>query len=196
MQMETVTTGTAVRYFVMAATPSRLYIFQGTTSLEVNFCLPLGILCACSLLCLTPCLLSPSWARDFTAQGPWSSIFDNMFPLLSLRSGNVGWMYVWQAVFMSYAEGIAHFTELPGEIPNSELHFYGKQRRSERFAWLAGPGIYHGHLNLGTSPRSSPITYTLIAKSYLFPKCLLFTANLDYAVQNTDAGFRNDSWQC
>ncbi len=44
------------------------------------------------------------------------SIFDNM--LLSLRSGNVGWMYVWQAVFMSYAEGIAHFTELPGEIPN------------------------------------------------------------------------------
>ncbi len=118
MQMETVTTGTAVRYFVMAATPSRLYIFQGTTSLEVNFCLPLGILCACSLLCLTPCLLSPSWARDFTAQGPWSSIFDNMFPLLSLRSGNVGWMYVWQAVFMSYAEGIAHFTELPGEIPN------------------------------------------------------------------------------
>ncbi|CAK9261476.1 unnamed protein product [Sphagnum jensenii] len=93
VQMETVTTGTAVRYFVMAATPSRLYIFQGTTSLE--------------------------------------------------------------AVFMSYAEGIAHFTELPGEIPNSELHFYGKQRRSERFAWLAGPGIYHGHLNLGTSPSAN-----------------------------------------
>jgi hypothetical protein len=42
MQMETVTTGTAVRYFVMAATPSRLYVFQGTTSLEVNSCLPLG----------------------------------------------------------------------------------------------------------------------------------------------------------
>ncbi len=49
---------------------------------------------------------------------PMVSIFDNMFLLLSLRSGNVGWMYVWQAVFMSYAEGIAHFTELPGEIPN------------------------------------------------------------------------------
>jgi hypothetical protein len=46
------------------------------------------------------------------------SIFDNMFLILSLRSSNVGWMYVWQAVFMSYAEGIAHFTELPGEIPN------------------------------------------------------------------------------
>jgi hypothetical protein len=71
----------------------------------------------------------------------------------------------------------------------SELHFYGKQRRSEQFAWLAGPGIYHGHLNLGTSPRSSPITHTLIAISYLFLKCLLFIANLDYAVQKTDAGF-------
>jgi hypothetical protein len=118
MQMETVTTGTAVRYFVMAATPSRLYIFQGTTSLEVNSCLPLGILCAHSLLCLTPCLLSRSWAGDFTAQGPWSAYLTTCFFFFLLRSGNVGWMYVWQAVFMSYAEGIAHFTELPGEIPN------------------------------------------------------------------------------
>jgi hypothetical protein len=37
----------------------------------------------------------------------------------------------------------------------SELHFYGKQHRSEQFAWLAGPGIYHGHLNLGTSPSAN-----------------------------------------
>jgi hypothetical protein len=79
VQMETVTTGTAVRYFVMAATPSRLYIFQGTTSLEVNSCLPLGILCAHSLLCLTPCLLSPSWAGDFTARGPWSAYLTTRF---------------------------------------------------------------------------------------------------------------------
>jgi len=56
MQMETVTTGTVVHYFVMAATPSGLFVFQGTTSLEVNSCLPLGILCAHSLFCLTPCL--------------------------------------------------------------------------------------------------------------------------------------------
>jgi hypothetical protein len=39
---------------------------------------------------------------------------------------------------------------VPTMIFGSELQFYGEQRRAERFAWLAGPGIYHGHLNLGT----------------------------------------------
>ena len=45
----------------------------------------------------------------------------------------------------------------------SELQFYGKQRRAERFAWLAGPGIYHGHLNLGTTSRlgSPPISLVI-----------------------------------
>lgn len=93
VQMEVVNLGSTTRYFVMAATPSRLYIFQGTGSLE--------------------------------------------------------------AVFKAYSEGPPHFTELPGAIPNSELQFYGKQRRAERFAWLAGPGIYHGHLNLGTTQSAN-----------------------------------------
>ncbi len=74
------------------------------------------------------------------------------------------------------------------------LHFYGKQCRLERFAWLVGLGIYHGHLNLGTSPRFSPITHALIGISYL-SKCLLFTTNLDYVIQEIDAGFWNDSSQ-
>jgi hypothetical protein len=39
------------------------------------------------------------------------NIFDNMFLILSLRPGI-------SLVFMSYAEGIAHFTELLGEVPN------------------------------------------------------------------------------
>lgn len=87
VQMEVVISGGVSRYFVMAATPSRLYTFHGA-SLE--------------------------------------------------------------AAFKAYAEGGGHFTELPNESSISELQFYGEQRRAERFAWLAGPGIYHGHLNLGT----------------------------------------------
>ncbi|KAG0626001.1 hypothetical protein M758_2G095100 [Ceratodon purpureus] len=88
VQMEVVILGGVTRYYVMAATPSRLYTFQGTGSLE--------------------------------------------------------------AAFKAYAEGGSHFTELPSDNSNSELQFYGKRQRAERFAWLAGPGIYHGHLNFGT----------------------------------------------
>lgn len=53
------------------------------------------------------------------------------------------------SVFASYKERAVHFMELPGEIPNSELHFFIKQRRATHFAWLSGAGIYHGGLNFG-----------------------------------------------
>ncbi|KAL8465488.1 hypothetical protein ACS0TY_034842 [Phlomoides rotata] len=59
------------------------------------------------------------------------------------------------SVFASYAERAVHFMELPGEIPNSELHFFIKQRRTLHFAWLSGAGIYHGGLNFGAH-HSSP----------------------------------------
>uniref|UniRef100_A0A2P2LBD4 Uncharacterized protein n=1 Tax=Rhizophora mucronata TaxID=61149 RepID=A0A2P2LBD4_RHIMU len=52
-------------------------------------------------------------------------------------------------VFASYFDRAVHFMELPGEIPNSELHFFIKQRRAVHFAWLSGAGIYHGGLNFG-----------------------------------------------
>ncbi|GBG85891.1 hypothetical protein CBR_g40703 [Chara braunii] len=53
------------------------------------------------------------------------------------------------AVFSRYSDKMPKFTELPGELPNSEVHFSGKlQRRCERFAWMSAVGIYHGHLNL------------------------------------------------
>ncbi|XP_031249289.1 vacuolar sorting protein 18 isoform X2 [Pistacia vera] len=58
-------------------------------------------------------------------------------------------------VFASYLERAVHFMELPGEIPNSELHFFIKQRRAVHFAWLSGAGIYHGGLNFGAQ-HSSP----------------------------------------
>eukprot|EP01018_Ginkgo_biloba_P010354 Gb_14455 [translate_table: standard] len=93
LQMETSGTGTATRYYLMAVTPTRLYAFTGTGSLDV--------------------------------------------------------------VFSTYTDRVVHFTELPGEMPQSELHFFVKQRRAEHFAWLAGAGVYHGDLNLGASQSSS-----------------------------------------
>ncbi|KAM1977727.1 hypothetical protein ACFX16_014495 [Malus domestica] len=60
-----------------------------------------------------------------------------------------------ETVFAGYSEQTVHFMELPGEIPNSELHFYIKQRRAIHFAWLSGAGIYHGGLNFGAQ-HSSP----------------------------------------
>ncbi|XP_024020984.1 vacuolar protein sorting-associated protein 18 homolog [Morus notabilis] len=60
-----------------------------------------------------------------------------------------------ETIFSSYADRAVHFMELPGEIPNSELHFYIKQRRATHFAWLSGAGIYHGGLNFGAQ-HSSP----------------------------------------
>ncbi|PIN14046.1 hypothetical protein CDL12_13329 [Handroanthus impetiginosus] len=59
------------------------------------------------------------------------------------------------SVFASYAERAVHFMELPGEVPNSQLHFFIKQRRAIHFAWLSGAGIYHGGLNFGAQ-HSSP----------------------------------------
>ncbi|CAI9101074.1 OLC1v1038315C3 [Oldenlandia corymbosa var. corymbosa] len=95
LQMETATVmhGTAIRYYVMAVTPTRLYSYTGIGSLE--------------------------------------------------------------SVFASYVDRAVHFMELPGEIPNSELHFFIKQRRAIHFAWLSGAGIYHGGLNFGAQ-HSSP----------------------------------------
>ncbi|XP_008455352.2 vacuolar sorting protein 18 [Cucumis melo] len=88
LQMETTNVLNGMRYYVMAVTPTRLYSFTGTGSLET--------------------------------------------------------------VFSTYLERAVHFMELPGEIPNSELHFYIKQRRAIHFAWLSGAGIYHGELNFGS----------------------------------------------
>ncbi|XP_019437036.1 PREDICTED: vacuolar protein sorting-associated protein 18 homolog [Lupinus angustifolius] len=60
-----------------------------------------------------------------------------------------------ETVFSSYVDRTVHFMELPGEIPNSELHFYIKQRRAVHFSWLSGAGIYHGGLNFGGQNSSS-----------------------------------------
>ncbi|KAL5730676.1 Vacuolar protein sorting-associated protein 18 like protein [Ranunculus cassubicifolius] len=58
-------------------------------------------------------------------------------------------------IFASYSDRAVHFMELPGEIPNSEVHFFIQQRRAVHFAWLSGAGIYHGDLHFGAH-HSSP----------------------------------------
>ncbi|RCV29816.1 hypothetical protein SETIT_6G043600v2 [Setaria italica] len=60
-----------------------------------------------------------------------------------------------ETVFASYSNRAIHFMELPGEIPNSELHFFIKQRRAKHFGWLSGSGIYHGELNFGAQHSST-----------------------------------------
>lgn len=60
-----------------------------------------------------------------------------------------------ETVFAGYSDKAVHFMELPGEIPNSELHFFIKQRRAKYFAWLSGAGIYYGDLNFGAQHSSS-----------------------------------------
>lgn len=48
------------------------------------------------------------------------------------------------------------YQELPGELPQSKLHFFSRfhelqqQGVAESFAWLTGPGIYHGALVYGS----------------------------------------------
>lgn len=60
-----------------------------------------------------------------------------------------------ETVFASYSDRAIHFMELPGEIPNSELHFFIKQRRAKHFGWLSGAGIYYGELNFGAQHSST-----------------------------------------
>ncbi|CAI9105315.1 OLC1v1004212C1 [Oldenlandia corymbosa var. corymbosa] len=107
LQMETSTGihGTAIRYYVMTVTPTRLYSFTGKGSLE--------------------------------------------------------------SVFASYVDRTVHFMELPGEIPNSELHFYIKQKRALHFALLSGAGIYHGGLNVGAQHRSPDVDQSFVENKAL-----------------------------
>lgn len=60
-----------------------------------------------------------------------------------------------ETVYASYSDRAVRFMELPGDVPNSELHFFIKQRRAVFFAWLSGAGIYHGDLNFGAQHSST-----------------------------------------
>ncbi|CAG8483434.1 620_t:CDS:10 [Paraglomus occultum] len=63
------------------------------------------------------------------------------------------------------------FQELPGDLPYSELHFFTPyqdiqyQGTPKTFAWLTGPGIYHGNLVFG----SQDVGDSVIDSAHLLP---------------------------
>ncbi|KAF9428590.1 hypothetical protein BGZ94_001853 [Podila epigama] len=58
------------------------------------------------------------------------------------------------------------FSELPGDLPYSELHFFSPfqdlqyQGVAKTFAWLTGPGIYHGNLVFGSQNTGDSVIDT------------------------------------
>ncbi|OAD75205.1 hypothetical protein PHYBLDRAFT_186318 [Phycomyces blakesleeanus NRRL 1555(-)] len=62
---------------------------------------------------------------------------------------------MFESIFARY-DANPGFQELPGDLPYSELHFFSRfhdlqqQGVAQNFAWLTGPGIYHGNLVFGS----------------------------------------------
>ncbi|KAG0207106.1 hypothetical protein BGX28_001582 [Mortierella sp. GBA30] len=57
------------------------------------------------------------------------------------------------------------FSELPGDVPYSELHFFSPyqdqyQGVAKTFAWLTKPGIYHGNLVFGSQTTGDSVIDT------------------------------------
>ncbi|KAG0232703.1 hypothetical protein BGW42_007957 [Actinomortierella wolfii] len=70
---------------------------------------------------------------------------------------------VFETLFSKY-EVNPGFTELPGDLPYGQLHFFTPYQElqyqgvAKTFAWLTGPGIYHGNLVFGSqNPGDSVI---------------------------------------
>ncbi|KAF8167767.1 DigA protein [Crassisporium funariophilum] len=62
---------------------------------------------------------------------------------------------VFTVLFASYRETAPKILELPGNLQHSELQFYTPNPDQalslpKRMAWMTGPGIYHGFLNVET----------------------------------------------
>ncbi|CAG8582248.1 14325_t:CDS:10 [Acaulospora morrowiae] len=72
---------------------------------------------------------------------------------------------------LSRYESSPDFQELPGNLPYSELHFFSQyqdlhyQGVAKNFAWLTGPGIYHGNLVFGSQDFGDHV----IDSAQLFP---------------------------
>ncbi|KAG1222547.1 hypothetical protein G6F35_005228 [Rhizopus arrhizus] len=110
------------KYFVMATTTTRIYQFIGFV-------------------------------------GPSSSNTSSTSGLPSIGNGDIiedrGERAMFENLFSKYDINPG-YQELPGELPHSELHFFNRfhelqqQGIAEAFAWLTGPGIYHGSLVFGS----------------------------------------------
>ncbi|THH09346.1 hypothetical protein EW146_g8708 [Bondarzewia mesenterica] len=75
---------------------------------------------------------------------------------------------VFSGLFARYRDTAPNISELPGDIRHSELHFWmpnadQAQSLPKEMAWMTGPGIYHGNLNLDSTSDD------LIDNAQLFP---------------------------
>ncbi|CAI7895836.1 unnamed protein product, partial [Closterium sp. NIES-54] len=92
------------------------------------------------------------------------------------------------ATFAPFTSQQPKFIELPASSPliPSSLHFFGRQQRyAERFAWMAGPGVLFGHLNLNATSSSSSSEPPIQRKS-LLPFAKLLPANHLGTLDDTD----------
>ncbi|KAF8953441.1 hypothetical protein CPC16_003759 [Podila verticillata] len=72
---------------------------------------------------------------------------------------------MFESLFSKY-EVNPGFSELPGDLPYSQLHFFSPfqdlqyQGVAKTFAWLTGPGIYHGNLVFGSQNTGDSVIDT------------------------------------
>ncbi|KAJ1976726.1 tethering complex subunit [Dimargaris verticillata] len=139
------------KYFVLVTTPNRIYQFVGLVDLPA-----IGASVSSAAATNSPATvgqgsaeaggkpMSPATASD----GP--SMFEPLF------------------------RGYQHhhvFQEIPGELSHSELRFYSPlqdvayQSVAHKFAWLTGPGVYHGQLTYG----SQSVGDSVVADPVLLP---------------------------
>ncbi|XP_041365438.1 vacuolar protein sorting-associated protein 18 homolog isoform X2 [Gigantopelta aegis] len=76
------------------------------------------------------------------------------------------------SLFQQYENGLEHeqFLELPGDFGKSELHlFFPKFRQqAQKFAWMTGPGIYYGDIDV--TGAAGPNSVIANAKLMPYPK--------------------------
>ena len=61
-------------------------------------------------------------------------------------------------LFAKYEEGTPPgFHELPGDLRHSELKFFARpgSQTPNSFAWLTGPGVFHGSLRYGSAQQAA-----------------------------------------
>ncbi|KAG0294707.1 hypothetical protein BGZ96_000616 [Linnemannia gamsii] len=72
---------------------------------------------------------------------------------------------MFESLFSKY-EVKPGFSELPGDLPYSQLHFFSPfqdlqyQGVAKTFAWLTGPGVYHGNLVFGSQNAGDSVIDT------------------------------------
>ncbi|KAJ1976423.1 tethering complex subunit [Dimargaris xerosporica] len=139
------------KYFVLVTTPTRIYQFVGLVDLPA-----IGIAASSAAATNSPGMVGQSSAE---AGGK---------PMSPTASSDGPSMF--ELLFRSYQRHHV-FQEIPGELSHSELRFYSPlqevayQSVAHKFAWLTGPGVYHGQLTYG----SQSVGDSVVADPVLLP---------------------------